>query len=205
MPHLYRPAPLSRTLALNKPYGILSRFTPERGSSYGTLAEFGLPDDVYPVGRLDADSEGLLMLSSDPGLNSALLHPQRGHSRTYLAQVERVPRDTALEHLRTGVVIEGRRTLPAGVRLLDGDPALPPRSVPIRERRSIPTAWIELTLTEGRNRQVRRMTAAVGHPTLRLVRIAIGAFTLDWRDLPPGTWRQLRPHEVSLLFGDPVL
>lgn len=199
----YRPARESRTVALNKPYGVLSQFTPEPGSSHQTLAGFGIPPDLYPVGRLDADSEGLLILSSDPGLNAALLHPRRGHGRTYLAQVERVPTPEALAQLRHGVVIDGRPTLPARAELLEGDPGLPARPVPIRERRSIPTAWIALTITEGRNRQVRRMTAAVGHPTLRLVRAAIGRLDLDWETLPPGTWRDLSPHEVSQLFDDP--
>lgn len=196
----FRPARGSCTIALNKPYGVLSQFTPEPGSRYGTLAEFGLPHDVYPVGRLDADSEGLLILSSDPGLNAALLHPRRGHERTYLAQVEGIPDEAKLERLRTGVVIDGRPTLPARAHLLDAAPSIPPRPVPIRERKSIPTAWLSLTLTEGRNRQVRRMTAAVGHPTLRLVRASIGSLVLDWERLPPGAWCDLSPAQIVLLF-----
>lgn len=194
----FRPKPGRRYLAFNKPYAILSQFTPEPGSKARTLAGFGFPPEVYPVGRLDNDSEGLLLLSDDGALNHALLDPVRGHQRTYYAQVERMPTEEALEQLRTGVMIQGRRTLPAAARLLEHEPDLPERSMPIRHRQSVPTAWIGLTLTEGRNRQVRRMTAAVGHPTLRLVRVAIGRLDLFTLGIAPGEWRDLSHDELRL-------
>lgn len=182
-------------VALNKPYGVLSQFTPEPGSRWGTLASFRLPPRIYALGRLDADSEGLLLLSDEPGLNTRLLDPRRGHAREYWAQVEGVPDSVALQQLQTGVVIEGRPTLPARARRLDPPPALPPRDPPIRFRARVPDAWIALELTEGRNRQVRRMTAAVGHPTLRLVRARIGDLTLAELGLAPGQWRTLTDAE----------
>lgn len=179
-----------------KPYGVLSQFTPEGG--HPTLADFGpFPRDVYPVGRLDADSEGLLLLTNDKNLQHRLTEPKFGHERTYWAQVERVPTPEALQRLARGVTIGAHRTSPATVRLLDAEPVLPARSVPIRYRKNIPTAWIELVLTEGKNRQVRRMTAAVGHPTLRLVRVGIVFLTLE--GLQPGEWRQLTTTEVRRL------
>ena len=152
---------------------------------------------VYPVGRLDHDSEGLLLLTDDGPLQHRLSDPKFGHPRTYWAQVERVPDEAALQRLRAGLEIQGERTRPAQVRLLEEEPVLPPREPPIRYRKNVPTAWIELTLTEGRNRQVRKMTAAVGHPTLRLVRIAIGSMQLG--DLRPGAWRDLGPSEIATL------
>ena len=186
-------------IALHKPYGVLSQFTPEPGSKWRTLAEFKLPPDVYPLGRLDADSEGLLLLSDEPGLNSKLLDPKHAHRREYWAQVERVPSEESLARLRHGgVEIEGYRTLPCGVRLLDPAPDFPPRVPPIRVRQSVPDCWIALELIEGKNRQVRRMTAAIGHPTLRLVRARIGNFPLG--DLAPGSWRELNPTERSEIF-----
>lgn len=185
-------------LAFHKPYGVLSRFTSD-GSPHRTLAEFALPPRVYPIGRLDADSEGLLLLSDEPRVSHLLLDPERGHQREYWVQVERVPDEGALAALGAGVVVQGRRTREARARLLD-DPGLPPRDPPIRVRRAIPTAWIALELVEGRNRQVRRMTAAVGYPTLRLVRVRIGRFELG--DLAPGTWRALRDDEIPLLFRE---
>lgn len=174
---------------------MLSRFTSD-GSSNRTLAELGLPKGVYPVGRLDADSEGLLILSDDKRLVDRLLSPTRAHRKTYWAQVERVPNEDALARLRTGVMIDGKRTLPADARLID-EPAVAPREPPVRARKSVPTAWIELVLVEGKNRQVRRMTAAVGHPTLRLLRAAIGKLALG--ELPRGSWKALDVRERRLL------
>lgn len=186
-------------LVLHKPYGHLSQFTPETGSQWRTLADSNLPSGVYPLGRLDADSEGLLLLSDEPGLNSQLLDPVRQHPREYWVQVERIPDATALAQLAHGVVIGGYRTQPASVRRLEPAPALEPRDPPIRFRKNVPDTWLSLTLTEGKNRQVRRMTAAVGHPTLRLVRVAIGSF----RDanLAPGQWRELTPTERAQVFA----
>ncbi len=186
---------MTTTIALHKPWGVLSRFTPD-GSAHRTLADLGLPKGVYPVGRLDADSEGLLILSDDKGLVERLLAPTRAHAKTYWAQVERVPDEDALGHLRAGVVLDGKRTLPATARLID-EPAVAPRDPPIRARKSVPTAWLELVLVEGRNRQVRRMTAAVGHPTLRLVRAAIGKLALG--ALPRGAWKVLDEVDRKLL------
>lgn len=180
-------------LAFHKPYGVLSQFTPENGSSHRTLADFGFPKNVWPIGRLDADSEGLLLLSDEPGLNTKLLHPARGHGRVYWVQVERVPTREALEELERGVPIQGRMTLPCRARLLDSAPDIRAREEPIRFRKNVPDSWIELELSEGKNRQVRRMTAAVGHPTLRLLRVAIGEFRLG--DLPAGKWKVLNPAE----------
>ena len=185
-------------LAFHKPYGVLSRFTPD-GSSHRTLAEFGFPKNVYPIGRLDADSEGLLLLSDEPGLNTALLDPDEGHSRTYWAQVEKVPSETALQKLARGVVVAGRKTLPCRAWKLDPQPNLPPRHPPIRFRKNVPDCWIALELTEGKNRQVRRMTAAIGHPTLRLVRVRIGK--LDLENLASGSWKELSPAERKLVLG----
>ncbi|MFN3408426.1 MAG: pseudouridine synthase [Limisphaerales bacterium] len=175
-------------LAFHKPYGVLSQFTPD-GSPNRTLAEFGFPARVYPIGRLDADSEGLLLLTDEPGLNTRLLHPRHAHEREYWVQVERIPSDDALAELARGLVIQGRRTLPCRVWRLDPPPELPPRVPPIRFRKNVPDCWLALELIEGRNRQVRRMTAAIGHPTLRLVRARIGGFTLG--GLAPGAWREL--------------
>ena len=179
-------------LAFHKPYGVLSQFTPD-GSPNRPLAEFGFPPGVYPIGRLDADSEGLLLLSDEAALNARLLHPREGHARIYWAQVERIPSPEALAQLEHGVLVAGRETLPCRARLLDPQPIVPPRDPPIRFRKNVPDCWIELELVEGKNRQVRRMTAAVGHPTLRLMRVQIGGFQLN--DLPPGKWRELTPAE----------
>jgi 23S rRNA pseudouridine2457 synthase len=186
-----------RVVALHKPYDVLSQFT-EDWPGQRTLADFGLPPGLYPVGRLDRDSEGLLLLSNDGRFIKRVLDPMHGHPRTYLAQVETIPDAAALTALATGVDlrIKGQihRTRPCRVDLLAEAPPLPPRDPPIRYRAAIPTAWLRLTLTEGKNRQVRRMTAAVGAPTLRLVRVAIGGLSLD--DLAPGTWREVTRAEV---------
>ena len=186
-------------IAFHKPYGVLSQFTPEAGSAWRTLADFGFPKGVYPVGRLDADSEGLLLLSDEAALNARLLRPEHAHAREYWAQVERVPTDGALRDLERGVVVQGHRTLPCRARRLNPSPTLPPRDPPIRVRQNIPTGWIALELTEGKNRQVRRMTAAVGHPTLRLMRVRIGGLTLG--DLPAGEWRALNDVEQRRILS----
>jgi 23S rRNA pseudouridine2457 synthase len=184
-------------IAFHKPYGVIAQFTPD-GSPNRTLAEFGFPPQVYPVGRLDADSEGLLLLSDEPELNEALLHPRHRHARVYWAQVERTPSDEVLSKLQRGLVIQGHRTLPCRAWRLEPPPDLPPRIPPIRFRKTVPTCWINLELVEGRNRQARRMTAAIGHPTLRLVRVRIGG--LDLGALRAGTWKVLTPRERALLL-----
>lgn len=177
-------------IAFHKPYGVVSQFTPD-GSSNRTLAEFGLPKAVYPIGRLDADSEGLLLLSDEPEWNERLLHPRNAHQREYWAQVERIPTAESLRKLEQGMVIQGRKTLPCRAWLLEPQPTLPPRDPPIRFRKNVPDCWIGLELIEGKNRQVRRMTAAIGHPTLRLVRVRIGDVSLG--DLSAGRWKTLKP------------
>lgn len=174
-------------LAFHKPFGVLSQFTAEV-SGQRTLAAFAFPKGVYPIGRLDQDSEGLLLLTDEAALVDRLLNPRQGHPRTYFVQVEGEISDPALERLAAGVIVQGRITLPCRARHLPA-PDFPPRDPPIRRRASIPTSWLRLELHEGRNRQVRRMTAAVGLPTLRLVRMAIGGITLG--ALPPGEWREV--------------
>jgi 23S rRNA pseudouridine2457 synthase len=226
-------------IAFNKPYGVVSQFTPAYadraasarqepdGSPHRTLAEFGFPKNVYPIGRLDADSEGLLLLSDEPEWNERLLHPRHAHEREYWAQVERIPAPEALKKLEHGVVVQGRKTLPCRAWILELQPdisivaadvsrlhnpssqsgltsaatviKLPPREPPIRFRKSVPDCWIGLELIEGKNRQVRLMTAAIGHPTLRLIRVRIGNFWLD--DLPAGQWRILTPQECKSVFS----
>lgn len=182
-------------LIFYKPYGVLTQFSDAAGRP--TLKDYISVPRVYPVGRLDRDSEGLLLLSDDGKLKARLLDPRFGHRRTYWVQVEGRPAEATLAILRQGVVIQGQQTRPAQVQTLASEPDLPPRDPPIRERRSIPTSWLELTLTEGRNRQVRRMTAAVGLPTLRLVRVTLGALHLNGLDC--GQWRFLTPEEVGQL------
>jgi pseudouridine synthase len=183
------------TLALFKPYGVLCRFTDRAGRP--TLADYVDVPGVYPAGRLDKDSEGLLLLTDDGRLANLITHPRHKLPKVYLAQVENLPGAEALARLRTGVEIKGVKTRPAQAELLAAEPALPPRPVPIRYRKSIPTAWLRITLNEGRNRQVRRMTAAVGHPTLRLVRVAVGPVELG--ALEPGEWRELTALEIGQL------
>jgi 23S rRNA pseudouridine2457 synthase len=185
-------------IAFNKPFGVLSQFTPD-GSPNRPLAEFGLPGAVYPIGRLDADSEGLLLLSDEPALNERLLHPRQAHEREYWAQVERIPASDALKKLARGLIIQGRKTLPCRAWLLHPQPEIPPRDPPIRFRKSVPDCWIGLELVEGKNRQVRRMTGAIGHPTLRLLRVRIGGFRLG--DLTAGKWKVLTPPERTLVLG----
>jgi 23S rRNA pseudouridine2457 synthase len=184
-------------LAFHKPYGVLSQFTPD-GSPNRTLAEFGFPKDVYPIGRLDADSEGLLLLSDEAGLNIRLLDPERGHPRRYWAQVERIPESSSLDLLAAGMTIQDYTTRPCRIWMLDPQPEVPPRDPPIRVRKSVPDCWIALELTEGKNRQVRKMTASIGHPTLRLLRVQIG--DLELGALQAGAWRELAHEERDLIL-----
>ena len=184
-------------LALHKPYDVLSQFTPEVPGQR-TLAEFGLPREVYPIGRLDRDSEGLLLLTNERDLVDRLLHPRQGHPRTYHVLVERVPDAAALARLEAGVPLDGQPTRPCKVRRLQPPPEYPPRLPPVRWRKNVEDCWLELTLTEGRNRQVRRITAAIGHPTLRLIRAAVGQFRLD--GLAPGQWIEIDPAGRALVF-----
>jgi 23S rRNA pseudouridine2457 synthase len=187
-------------IAFNKPFGVLSQFTPDRPGQH-TLAGFAFPKEVYPVGRLDADSEGLLLLSDEPPLNERLLHPRHAHAREYWAQVEGIPAAEALGKLERGVIIQQRKTLPCHAWKLDPQPQIPPRNPPIRFRKNVPDCWIALELVEGKNRQVRRMTAAIGHPTLRLMRVRLGSFWLG--DLEAGKWRELNGHDRDLILkGD---
>ena len=229
-------------IAFHKPFGVLSQFTedlPRRsaaqagGSPNRTLAEFGFPKGVYSIGRLDADSEGLLLLSDEPEWNEKLLHPRHAHEREYWAQVEKIPTPESLKKLEEGVLVQGSKTLPCRAWILEPQPEvecragvspaqqarqrgqfvgfsdvgrrdacptlIPPRNPPIRFRKSVPDCWIGLELVEGKNRQVRRMTAAIGHPTLRLIRVRIGNFWLG--DLPPGQWRVLSAREMELAGG----
>lgn len=185
-------------IAFHKPFDVLSQFTKEL-PIHRTLAEFDFPPQVYGIGRLDRDSEGLLLLSDDPRWTARLLDPQHGHERTYWAQVEgRVP-EAALATLRGGVVMKDYQAQPCQARSvteLDPNERLPPRDPPIRHRQNVPTSWLELTLREGKNRQVRKMTAAVGHPTLRLVRVRIGKLRLLELDLAPGAWCEVKPSQV---------
>jgi 23S rRNA pseudouridine2457 synthase len=215
-------------VAFHKPYGVLSQFTSD-GSPNRPLAEFGFPKNVYAIGRLDADSEGLLLLSDEPQWNDRLLNPRNAHEREYWAQVERIPTREALDQLQRGLVIQGHKTLPCRAWLLEPQPivggwgetpgepernggplqgaargdarptVISPRVPPIRFRKSVPDCWIGLELVEGKNRQVRRMTAAIGHPTLRLLRVRIGNYWLG--DLPPGKWKQLSSTEAKLVGG----
>jgi 23S rRNA pseudouridine2457 synthase len=222
-------------IAFHKPFGVLSQFTgdlPRPGAGTAgdppnrTLAEFGFPKRVYPIGRLDADSEGLLLLSDEPEWNDRLLHPRHAHEREYWAQVERIPAPESLRRLEHGVLIQGRKTLPCRAWILEPQPVVSsaavdvsrlknlssqsgltsaatminivPRNPPIRFRKSVPDCWLGLELVEGKNRQARRMTAAIGHPTLRLIRVRIGNFQLG--DLPPGRWRILSAEETELVL-----
>jgi 23S rRNA pseudouridine2457 synthase len=179
-------------VAFNKPFGVLSQFTTELGKR--TLAEFKLPEKIYAIGRLDEESEGLLLLTNDDALKHQLTDPRFEHKKTYLVQVERVPSESALQQLRDGINVGGLQTRPADVRLLESEPNLIRRPVPIRFRKSVPTAWLRLTITEGKNRQVRRMTAAVGHPTLRLVRVQIAGLELG--NIHPGEWKRISKDSI---------
>jgi 23S rRNA pseudouridine2457 synthase len=184
-------------LLFHKPYGVLCQFTPDQPEQK-TLADFGFPKGVYPVGRLDMDSEGLLLLCDEPGFNHRFLDPEQGHPRTYWVQVEGEPDQAAMNRLRSGGIdIQGHKTRPCRVELMENEPNVPPRDPPVRFRKSIPTSWLCIDLVEGKNRQVRRMTAAVGFPTLRLIRCRIGG--LEQLNLKPGEWRELSAEERRLL------
>jgi len=212
-------------IAFNKPYGVLSQFTKDN-SANRPLADFGFPKNVYPIGRLDADSEGLLLLSDEPQWNDRLLNPRHAHGREYWAQVELIPTPEVLQRLARGVVVQKRKTLPCRAWILDPQPevvgrvtpcappvgeastndapgairpTLPPRDPPIRFRKSVADCWIGLELTEGKNRQVRRMTAAIGHPTLRLVRVRIGGLRLG--NLGVGEWKELDSGESQAVLA----
>jgi 23S rRNA pseudouridine2457 synthase len=176
-------------IAFNKPFGVICKFSPEAGKR--TLAEFIQVPDVYPAGRLDTDSEGLLLLTDDGALQARISSPKFKLAKIYWAQVEGRPTEDAIAALRQGVDLGDFVTQPAGARLIDEPASLWPRDPPIRYRAKIPTAWLEITLREGKNRQVRRMTAKAGFPTLRLVRAAIGAFSVE--GLPLGQWREIDP------------
>lgn len=174
-------------IIFNKPYGVLSQFTTEEG--HRTLAEFNLPKEVYAAGRLDKDSEGLLLLTDDgPFIKNFLDH----HERVYWVQVDKIPSNEALEELSRGVLLKDGKTKPCKVSLISPD--IGPRNPPIRVRKNIPTSWIELTLKEGKNRQIRRMTAAIGHPTLRLLRVGLGKFRLG--NLEPGKWVEVTKEDI---------
>jgi len=180
-------------IALNKPFGVISKFSPEPGKR--TLADYVPIQGVYPAGRLDTDSEGLLLLTDDGALQARIANPRHKLAKTYWAQVEGLPTDEAIAALRAGVDLGDFVTKPAGARRIDEPPGLWPRDPPIRYRAKIPTAWLELTLREGKNRQVRRMTARVGFPTLRLVRATIGNVGLA--GLAPGEWREVAEENLS--------
>jgi 23S rRNA pseudouridine2457 synthase len=181
-------------IIFHKPYGVLSQFT-EESPQHITLKNYIDVPDVYPVGRLDWDSEGLLLLTNDGPLQHRLSHPRFGHQRTYWVQVEKIPDAEAIQKLCTGIEIQDYRTRPAQVKLFSEEPIVNERNPPIRFRKNIPTAWLEMTLTEGKNRQVRRMTAAVGFPTLRLIRVSIGQLQLNGLQL--SEWRNLTPSEIQ--------
>ena len=178
-------------IAFNKPFGVLSQFTDKgtEGSARPTLSAFIDQPGVYPAGRLDRDSEGLLLLTDDGRLQARIADPKHKMEKTYWAQVEGVPDEAALDAFRTGLDLKDGRTRPARIALLDAPAGLWERDPPIRYRKSVPDCWLEIGLREGRNRQVRRMTAAIGHPTLRLIRYAIGEWTLE--GLAPGSWRKV--------------
>jgi 23S rRNA pseudouridine2457 synthase len=180
-------------IAFNKPFGVICKFSPEPGRP--TLADFIDVRDVYPAGRLDTDSEGLLLLTDDGALQTRIAEPRHKLSKVYWAQVEGVPTDAAIAALRAGVTLNDFTSQPAGARLIDEPHNLWPRDPPIRYRAKIPTSWLEVTLSEGKNRQVRRMTAHVGFPTLRLVRARIGNVGVE--DIAPGTWREIDAAKIG--------
>jgi 23S rRNA pseudouridine2457 synthase len=185
-------------IAFDKPFGVLSQFTSD-GSANRPLAEFDFPKNVYAIGRLDADSEGLLLLSDEPEWNEKLLHPRHAHEREYWAQVEKIPSPESLRKLEKGILIQGRKTLPCRAWILAPQPEIPARVPPIRFRKNVSDCWIGLELIEGKNRQVRKMTAAIGHPTLRLMRVRIGNFWLG--NLPGGEWKILDEQERAFIDG----
>lgn len=185
-------------IVFHKPFGVLCQFTQDQPGQR-TLADFGFPAGVYPVGRLDMDSEGMLLLSDEAGFNNRLLDPKTAHPRVYQAQVEGIPTPEAVARLgKGGIEIKGHRTLPCRAKLLGCEPSVELRDPPVRFRAAIPTAWLELELIEGKNRQVRRMTAAVGFPTLRLIRVMIGRLELG--TLAQGAWKTLESSEISKIW-----
>ena len=188
-------------IAFNKPYGVLSQFNANPGDEqHRTLKEFDFPPKVLPLGRLDMDSEGLLLFTDEKALENRLLHPKFQHRRRYLVLVEGQPTDSAMTELRSGkLIIKGHRCLPCRAKVLKQNPGLPERDPPVRVRQSIIDTGLRLELREGKNRQVRRMTAAIGYPCLRLMREGIGAFPLG--DLPIGTWRELNEEERAAVFA----
>lgn len=197
-----------KCLLFYKPYNVLCQFTDkDKTANRKTLKDYISIPNVYPVGRLDLDSEGLLLLTDNGQLQHRLAHRKFAHPRTYWVQVERIPNETALQKLRQGIVIKDYKTRPAKVKILEAEPSLPPRNPPIRDRKTVSTCWLEITLTEGRNRQVRRMSAAVGYPTLRLIRVAMGIpkrgtakyYYLNLNTLQPGQWRELNKQEQLML------
>ena len=191
-------------ILFNKPYGVLCQFTDNSSANKRPVLKDYIPiPNIYPVGRLDLDSEGLLLLTDNGQLQNRLSNPKFAHPRTYYVQVEKIPDEAALNRLRNGITIKNYRTKKAKVFLLNREPNLPPRNPPIRDRKNIPTCWLEITLTEGKNRQIRRMTAAVGFPTLRLVRIAMGKSSQQIKliGLKPGQWRELTTKEVKTLIN----
>ena len=193
MVYVHRSGAMKKTyIAMYKPFGVLSQFTGEAGQR--TLSAFSLPTKVYPVGRLDKDSEGLLLLTDDGPFKHRLLDPKSEHRKIYWVQVEGIPSQAELHTLQRGVVIKGYRTKPCMARRLEKEPKLPPRNPPVRFRKTIPTSWLEVILTEGKNRQVRRMTASIGYPTLRLVRVQIEGLLIA--DLQPGQWRFVEKKDI---------
>lgn len=183
---------MPRYILFHKPYGVLSQFTPEAGSL--SLAQFELPKDIYPAGRLDKDSEGLLLLTDDGPLIERLLNPRNEKPKTYWALVERIPTEEELNRLRKGLKIEDYQTRPCEVKILEPAPVIPPRNPPVRTRKSVTDVWIELIIVEGKNRQVRKMTAAIGHPTLRLIRKKIAHLELG--ELQPGEWKEISKSDI---------
>jgi 23S rRNA pseudouridine2457 synthase len=184
---------MNRYIIFHKPYNVLSQFTPEDGAR--ALSEFNLPPDVYAAGRLDKDSEGLLLLTNDGLLIEKLLNPRNEKPKTYWVLVERVPTEEELERMRAGIKIEDYLTSPCKVKILDPQPEVPPRDPPVRFRKTVQDVWIEMTITEGKNRQIRKMTAAIGHPTLRLIRKKIG--NLELGALEEGKWKEISKSEIS--------
>jgi 23S rRNA pseudouridine2457 synthase len=182
---------------LNKPYGVLSQFT-DKNNRLTLNSIYKFPKDIYPVGRLDLDSEGILLLTNDKSLTDYLLNPKNRHEREYYVQVEDIPTEEALQKLRQGIELKDGKTLPAKIKLID-DPQFPARVPPIRERKNIPVSWISMTLSEGRNRQVKRMTAAAGYPTLRLIRVRIKNLLIG--NLQSGEVRELNEDEIKKLLN----
>lgn len=183
---------MPRYILFHKPYGVLSQFTPEDGAK--SLQEFNLPKDVYPAGRLDKDSEGLLLLTDDGPLIEKLLNPKNEKPKTYWVLVERVPDEASLEKMKNGLKIEDYTTRPCQVKILEPQPEVPPRDPPVRFRKTVQDIWLEIRIVEGKNRQVRKMTAAIGHPTLRLIRKKIA--NLDLGNLGPGEWMEIPKSEI---------